>query len=110
MQVSLVESPERFEFYFPWSERSYLDAKVLGSILPQVLPHKHISITVVEHFILTMLLASRPNSQIGQTRGIRVIIDGVPEILIPGKLGRLVELAADQEIDCDCQGLRHAIC
>lgn len=57
-----------------------------------------------------MLLTSRPNSQIGQTRGIRVIIDRVPEILIPGELGRLVELTADQEIDCDCQRLRHAVC
>lgn len=79
----------------PIIKQTYLNTKIISRIRPQVLPHKHISIAVVKHLILTMILRRRPDSQVRQTGCVRVIVDGVPEVLVSGELGGLIEFAAD---------------
>lgn len=54
---------------------SYLNAEVFSGILPDILPHKHIAVTVVEDFVSAVVLGGCPDSQVSQTEGIRVIVD-----------------------------------
>lgn len=81
-------------------EIKYLNAEVFGDILPQVFPHKDISVAMKEIFVLTVVVCRSVDSQISQARRVRIVVDGVPEILVAWELSRLAKLTADQHVDC----------
>lgn len=88
---------------------TYFNTEVLCDILPEVFPNKDVTIAVVESLVLAVVFGRRVHSQVSQTRRVRVIIDRSPEIFVSRKLARLVEFPADEQIDRDGQGLRHAV-
>lgn len=83
----------------------YLDPEIFGYILPHMLPHKNITIDVIEDLIPAVFLRGCPDCEIRQARCVRIIVDGVPEVLISRECRWLVELPAYEHVDGDGQGL-----
>jgi hypothetical protein len=64
--------------------------------LPDILPDKHVSVRVVERLILCIGRGHGPDGEVRQARGVGVVIDRVPKVLIAREVRWLLKLMADE--------------